>query len=260
MTTSPGNAVRFMEAFPTSTSSTSPVRSPCPTLVLHARRDAGSPSRRAAELAALIPGSRFVPLESPQPPPARRRAGVAALHRRGEGVPGRARLNRLHRTVRHSRLGDLDQHPAPCRARSARASARPADGDIGFTALSAAAASSSTSGRHRANRLTSTARWEAPKRPASNAGRSVDANVWASAPRRSASSGGTARRGTDSTASASTRADVRGANSGTWLGHPLAERSGGDRGAGRAGVASVRCRGEGASTSTSGGKPQPVGR
>ena len=36
----------------------------CPTLVLHAREDARIPSRRGRSLAVLIPGARFVPLES----------------------------------------------------------------------------------------------------------------------------------------------------------------------------------------------------
>ena len=138
-------------------------------------------------------------------------------------------------------VAELLQHPVRVRARSASDSASPADGDIGSTAPSAAAASSSTSGRHRARRLTSTARWAAPNRPESNAAPSVDANVWASAPRSSASSGGTASGGTVITASASTRADVRGVSSGTCS---VTHRATGPAAtAARASrVASVRCR------------------
>ena len=47
------------------TSSTSPATVSVPTLVLHARRDARIPVEEARRLAALIPGSRFVTLESP---------------------------------------------------------------------------------------------------------------------------------------------------------------------------------------------------
>jgi len=63
-TTSPANAVRFIEAFSvvdvTDVASTVSV----PTLVLHARGDARSPVELGRQLAALIPGSRLVTLES----------------------------------------------------------------------------------------------------------------------------------------------------------------------------------------------------
>jgi pimeloyl-ACP methyl ester carboxylesterase/DNA-binding winged helix-turn-helix (wHTH) protein len=65
MTTSPGNAVRFMETFQTVDVVDVARAVSVPTLVLHARRDARIPVAEGRRLAALIPGSRFVPLESP---------------------------------------------------------------------------------------------------------------------------------------------------------------------------------------------------
>lgn len=63
-TTSPANAVRFLEAFGglevTAVARTLVV----PTLILHARHDLRSPLEEGRRLAALIPGSRFVTLES----------------------------------------------------------------------------------------------------------------------------------------------------------------------------------------------------
>ncbi|HEX4982210.1 MAG TPA: alpha/beta fold hydrolase [Ilumatobacteraceae bacterium] len=64
LTTSPTNAVRFMEAFSiVDVLDVAPTLS-VPTLVLHARRDARVPVAEGRELATLIPGSRFVTLES----------------------------------------------------------------------------------------------------------------------------------------------------------------------------------------------------
>ncbi len=65
MTTSPSNAVRFMEAFQRVDVVDVASAVSVPTLVLHARRDARIPVVEGRRLAALIPGSRFVPLESP---------------------------------------------------------------------------------------------------------------------------------------------------------------------------------------------------
>ncbi len=65
MTTSPSNAVRFMEAFQRVDVVDVASAVSVPTLVLHARRDARIPVEESRRLAALIPGSRFVPLESP---------------------------------------------------------------------------------------------------------------------------------------------------------------------------------------------------
>jgi pimeloyl-ACP methyl ester carboxylesterase/DNA-binding winged helix-turn-helix (wHTH) protein len=63
-TTSPANAVRFMETFGRLdvTGEAPAVR--CPTLMLHSRDDRRQPLAVAKELAALIPGSRLVPLPS----------------------------------------------------------------------------------------------------------------------------------------------------------------------------------------------------
>jgi pimeloyl-ACP methyl ester carboxylesterase len=64
VTTSPGNAVRFMEAFHALDVRDTAATLAVPTLVLHARRDARAPVELGRQLAALIPGSRFVTLDS----------------------------------------------------------------------------------------------------------------------------------------------------------------------------------------------------
>jgi pimeloyl-ACP methyl ester carboxylesterase/DNA-binding CsgD family transcriptional regulator len=64
-TTTPANAARLLRAHWTEVDNRSlapQVR--CPTLVLHAREDARIPFEEARSLAAIIPGARFVPLES----------------------------------------------------------------------------------------------------------------------------------------------------------------------------------------------------
>ena len=63
-TTSPANAVRFLEAFGTLDVIDVATRLAVPTLVLHARHDLRSPLEEGRRLAALIPDSRFVTLES----------------------------------------------------------------------------------------------------------------------------------------------------------------------------------------------------
>lgn len=63
VTTSPGNAARIMEAFGDLDVSDRLHRVSRPTLVLHAREDARIPHAQGRELAAGIPGSRFVTLE-----------------------------------------------------------------------------------------------------------------------------------------------------------------------------------------------------
>ena len=63
-TTSPANAVRFLEAFGRIDVIESARRVACPTLILHARWDRRVPFASARELAALIPDSRLVSLES----------------------------------------------------------------------------------------------------------------------------------------------------------------------------------------------------
>jgi pimeloyl-ACP methyl ester carboxylesterase/DNA-binding winged helix-turn-helix (wHTH) protein len=61
-TISPGNAVAFLETFAGIDVTDAAARVRCPTLILHARDDHRVPLSAARELAALIPGSRFVPL------------------------------------------------------------------------------------------------------------------------------------------------------------------------------------------------------
>ena len=64
-TTSPDNAVRFLEVFAEIDVSELATQVRCPTLIMHARDDLRVPLSSARELAALIPGSRLVPLNSP---------------------------------------------------------------------------------------------------------------------------------------------------------------------------------------------------
>ncbi len=59
-TTSPENAVRFLETFAQIDVTGEAPKVSCPTLVVHARDDHRVPASAARELAALIPGSRFV--------------------------------------------------------------------------------------------------------------------------------------------------------------------------------------------------------
>lgn len=63
-TTSPANAVRFLEEFARIDVSDIAHRVQCPTLILHARNDVRVPASQAAELAALIPDSELVLLDS----------------------------------------------------------------------------------------------------------------------------------------------------------------------------------------------------
>ena len=62
--TSPANAVRFLEEFAVIDVSAEARNVRCPTLLLHSRDDLRQPMSNARELAALIPGSRLVPLDS----------------------------------------------------------------------------------------------------------------------------------------------------------------------------------------------------
>jgi pimeloyl-ACP methyl ester carboxylesterase len=64
LTTSPENAVRFLEVFGRIDVSTLASEVSCPTLILHARGDVRVPTSQARELAALIPNSRLVLLAS----------------------------------------------------------------------------------------------------------------------------------------------------------------------------------------------------
>jgi pimeloyl-ACP methyl ester carboxylesterase/DNA-binding CsgD family transcriptional regulator len=64
MSTSPENAVRIVGALDLIDVREDAARIRCPTIVLHARGDARIPFDEGRRLAALIPGARFVPLES----------------------------------------------------------------------------------------------------------------------------------------------------------------------------------------------------
>lgn len=63
-TTSPANGVRFLEEFARIDVSAIAHRVQCPTLILHSRNDARVPATQASELAALIPDSQLVLLDS----------------------------------------------------------------------------------------------------------------------------------------------------------------------------------------------------
>jgi pimeloyl-ACP methyl ester carboxylesterase/DNA-binding CsgD family transcriptional regulator len=64
VSTSPGNAVRIMREFGQIDVTGELPRVSCPTLVLHATRDARVPFEEGRLMAGLIPGARFVPIES----------------------------------------------------------------------------------------------------------------------------------------------------------------------------------------------------
>lgn len=64
-TTSPDNAVRFLDEFARIDVSAIAPHVTCPTLVLHSRDDVRVPSSQAVELATLIPDSELVMLDSP---------------------------------------------------------------------------------------------------------------------------------------------------------------------------------------------------
>ena len=63
-TTSPDNAVLFLEEFAQIDVSAIASKLSCPTLVLHSLRDVRVPTSQAVELAALIPDSELVMLDS----------------------------------------------------------------------------------------------------------------------------------------------------------------------------------------------------
>lgn len=64
VSSSPTDAVRILRAFYDIDVSASVPRIACPTLVLHARGDLRVPFEEGRAVAAMIPGARFVPLES----------------------------------------------------------------------------------------------------------------------------------------------------------------------------------------------------
>jgi pimeloyl-ACP methyl ester carboxylesterase/DNA-binding CsgD family transcriptional regulator len=64
VTTSPANAARFMAVLNEIDVTALAPRVSCPTLVLHAARDARVPFEEGRLVASLVPGARFVPIES----------------------------------------------------------------------------------------------------------------------------------------------------------------------------------------------------
>ncbi|MEX2226848.1 MAG: alpha/beta fold hydrolase [Dehalococcoidia bacterium] len=64
ISTSPENAVRFMEEFSRIDVDDLLPRVTAPTLVLHARNETRAPFEEGRKIASIIPGARFVPLES----------------------------------------------------------------------------------------------------------------------------------------------------------------------------------------------------
>jgi pimeloyl-ACP methyl ester carboxylesterase/DNA-binding CsgD family transcriptional regulator len=64
LTTSPGNAVALMRSFHRADIREIVPKIRCPALVLHSRRESIIPFDEGRTVAALIPGARFVPLES----------------------------------------------------------------------------------------------------------------------------------------------------------------------------------------------------
>jgi pimeloyl-ACP methyl ester carboxylesterase/DNA-binding CsgD family transcriptional regulator len=64
ISTSPQNAVRFLRAFREIDVTALAPKVSCPTLVLHPTHDARVPFEEGRLLASLIPGARFVPIES----------------------------------------------------------------------------------------------------------------------------------------------------------------------------------------------------
>jgi DNA-binding CsgD family transcriptional regulator len=64
MSTSPENVVRIISQFDAIDVRDLAAKVRCPTLVLHTRGDARIPFEEGRRVAALIPGARFVPLES----------------------------------------------------------------------------------------------------------------------------------------------------------------------------------------------------
>lgn len=141
-TTSPDNAVRFLELFARIDVSTIAQRVTCPTLIVHSRGDVRVPISQASELAALIPDSELVLLDSANhllnehepaweeflacidrfldtPPTSRHGGDRTADHRPRLGEPGHhRRATRCaehpdHRARRHQRLRRSEQilHP-----------------------------------------------------------------------------------------------------------------------------------------------------
>jgi pimeloyl-ACP methyl ester carboxylesterase/DNA-binding CsgD family transcriptional regulator len=64
ISTSPGNAVRFMREFASIDVSALLPQVRCPTLVLHSRHEVRQPFEQGRQLATAIPGARLVPIDS----------------------------------------------------------------------------------------------------------------------------------------------------------------------------------------------------
>src|SRR6185295_9247516 len=64
ISTSPENAVRFMQEFSAVDVEQLLPRVTAPTLVIHARNETRAPFEEGRKLASLIPGARFVPVDS----------------------------------------------------------------------------------------------------------------------------------------------------------------------------------------------------
>jgi len=102
VSTSPENAVRFMEAFGEIDVQDRLTHLAIPTLVLHARGDAVVPFEEGRRLAAMIPGARLVPLDSAnhlllESEPAWE--SFLAATRRFLGVDMRARVRPISKSV-----------------------------------------------------------------------------------------------------------------------------------------------------------------
>ena len=87
-TTSPENAVRFLEEFGRIDVRDEAGQVSCPTLIMHSRDDHRQPLRCGEELAALIPGFPPGRTRQQQPPADRHRTRMAGVPRRAGGVPG----------------------------------------------------------------------------------------------------------------------------------------------------------------------------
>ena len=90
ITTSPENAVRFLETFARIDVTDLAPKVTCPTLVMHSREDLRQPVSGARDLAGLIPDCQFVPLASRNHLFARR-ACLGDLPRRARSIPGSGR-------------------------------------------------------------------------------------------------------------------------------------------------------------------------
>ena len=113
---SPENAVKFQRAFFEIDVADLLDRVPIPPLILHARDDMRVPFEAGRALAARMPGSRFVSLPSPQPPPCSSR-----------NPPGASSSTKCGRTSVFRRR-PRNRRRRPLRLRPGKARRSPADG------------------------------------------------------------------------------------------------------------------------------------